>query len=382
MRCTVLYTFFMCTLIVSVVLMILTYQSKVFWKPTKAPSLPSADAGEALIASAGFSWDASVSSVTSDGVTIYPSKDKYDGLTYDLIRSNTVLCKKDPAVLWPQYPTAESKRTTVMVSKSMTNRLEGMIQTFIYETTPSYETNVGFVFADVVSLSILDTVDMNASITINGHPPLNSNNFGTISSNFNGNSHNVYVNGAKIQFSGPVSIPTTKPGAVSFGISGDWTHVYVFDRSLTDSEQADINSYLERQHAIEQTIFYMVNGIPTAQINAVVHHAVTTYECKFSGTGTFSYVGSLMGMKLNAETGVINGTPNRVGRSEVQVKSTSTDGTVLVTALTINVVDTKDFPNKKAFVIGTSIGLGVSVIMLIIIWMRCRNYGKSTGKKR
>lgn len=381
MRCKVMYAFFMSTLIVSIVLMILTYQSRAFWKPTKAPTLPSADAGEALIASAKFSWDASVSSVNSAGVTIYPSKDKYDGLTYDLIRSTDVLCRKDPNVLWPQYPKSESKRTTVLVSNSMTNKLDGMIQTFIFETTPSYESNVGFVFEDVVSLSVLDTVDKSAFVTFNGQSALNSNNFGTIASNFDGNGQNVYVNGAKIQFSGPMPFPETKPGAVSFGISGDWTHVYVFDRSLTDSEQADINSYLERQHAVEQTIYYTVNGIPTAQINTVLNHAVSTYECKFSGTGTFSYVGSLLGMKLNTETGVINGTPNRVGFGHVQVKFTSADGSVLVTALTVSVVDTKEFPNKNAYVIGTSIGLGVSVIMLIIVWMRCRNYGKSTGKK-
>ena len=363
-------------------LLILTYQSRAFWKPTSAPTLPRADAGEALLASAKFSWDVSVSRVNSDGVTIYPSKEKYDGLTYDLVRSTSVLCRKDPHVLWPQFPKSESKRTIVLVSKSMTNRIEGMIQTFIFETTPSYETNVGFVLADVVSLSVIDTVDQSAFVTINGQPPLNSNNFGVISSNFDGTGQNVYVNGAKIHFSGPASLPTTKPGAVLLGVSGDWTHIYVFDRSLTDSEQADVNIYLERQHSIEQTIFYTVNGIPTAQINTVVNHAVSTYECKFSGSGTFSYVGSLLGMKLNTDTGVINGTPTHAGSSNVQVKFTSNDGSILVTALTINVTDTKHFPNKNAYAIGTSIGLGVSVIMLAAIWMRCRNYGKSTGKKR
>ena len=190
------------------------------------------------------------------------------------------------------------------------------------------------------------------------------------------------MNGSKVLFSGTVTNPPPKTGAVVPKISGDWTHMYVFDRCLTDSEQADVNSYLERQHSIEQTIFYTVNGIPTAQINAVVNKAVSTYECKCSSTGTFSYFGSLFGMKLNADTGVINGTPTHVGTSNVQIKFTSTDGTVLVTSLTINVVDTRDFPNKNAYVIATSIVLGVSVIMLAVIWMRCKSYKKTKKNGR
>lgn len=372
----------MITLIISIVLMILTYQSKAFWKPTKAPTLPSSDAGEALIASAKFSWDASVSSVTSDGVTIYPSKDKYDGLTYDLVRKDNSICEKDSNASWIHYPKSVDKRTTILVSKSMSNRFNGVISTYINEATPTYQDLVGFLLYEAISFIILDTVDQSFSITINGQPQLNSNNFGVISSNFDGVGHKTYVNGSKVLFSGTVTNPAPKTGAVVPKVSGDWTHMYVFDRCLTDSEQADVNSYLERQHSIEQTIFYTVNGIPTAQINAVVNKAVSTYECKCSSTGTFSYFGSLFGMKLDADTGVINGTPTHVGTSNVQIKFTSTDGTVLVTSLTINVVDTRDFPNKNAYVIATSIVLGISVIMLVVIWMRCKSYKKTKKNGR
>ena len=148
----------MITLIISIVLMILTYQSKAFWKPTKAPTLPSSDAGEALIASAKFSWDASVSSVTSDGVTIYPSKDKYDGLTYDLVRKDNSICEKDPNASWIHYPKSVDKRTTILVSKSMSNRFNGVISTYINEATPTYQDLVGFLLYEAISFIILDTV--------------------------------------------------------------------------------------------------------------------------------------------------------------------------------------------------------------------------------
>ena len=378
MRYTVLYVTFMSAMIASIVLMILTFQSKAFWKPTKLPTATLS--GQAIVESAKFSWDRSVSSVNSAGVTTFPSLKQYDGAHYNLVLtpSDTSLFvgsvdrfTHEPGVIWHEYPKLSDKRTTILVRSQNT---ESYLESYISEYNNVVSDNklvftLGFDWVWQTEISQVQTLDETQIISLSP-VLLNTSRAGVMASSFDGRNPLAYMNGNPVDFKRTLNAPVVDGNTMLQVADSYWTKLYVFDRCLSDEEQAAVNSYLTGLYVQPNPIAYVVNDIPTVRIDAIVNQPVPTYKCVFAAPATFSFSGSLLGLVLDTNTGVINGIPKAVGVSHVQIKCTTEDGTNSVTSLIIDVKPLRSFPNKTTYTTVTATVLGISVLALVVLMTR------------
>jgi hypothetical protein len=409
MRYSLIYIVLILAMIASIVMLVLTLETKKLWTPTKALSIIS---GQAIVESAKFSWDRNISSVNAAGLTIFPSLKQYDGVSYNLVY---VPYDKYPdngyppdsyihesGVEWREYPKLTDKRTTILV-RVQNETTFSFIDSFIAEFNHTPEGDklaiqVGFALPFMYQVKCIQhvgetNVELSVPVVLNATPTPSGLKYtdrngvttpymcfsGVMSYSFDGRNPLTYVNGHPINFETNTNVPVMKGNTMLDIIDSYWTKVYVFDRCLSDEEQAAVNSYLTTTYIKPNPISYTKNDIPIANIDAIVNEPIPTYKCIFKTPGIFKYTGSLLGLDFNAETGVINGTPKVIGTSNLQVQCTTQNQTTSVTSLTINVKPLTSFPNKDIYTIMTSIVLGVSIIMLIIL---STHHAKSRSKRR
>ena len=378
MRYIVVYITLISAMIASIVLIILTFESKVFWKLTKLPT--AILSGQAIIESAKFSWDRSVSSVDSTGARIFPSSKQYGGVSYNL-----VMTPRDTSLFvgsvdrfthefdmpWDEYPKLPDKRTTILVRSQNT---ESFLESYISEYNnvvgdDKLVFTLGFDWVWQTEISQVQTLDETQIISLSP-VLLNTSRAGVMASSFDGRNPLAYMNGYPVDFKRTLNAPVVNGNIMLQVADSYWSKLYVFDRCLSDEEHAAVNSYLTSIYVQPNPIAYVVNDIPTVRIDAIVNQPVPTYKCVYAGPATFSFSGSLLGLALDTNTGVINGIPKAVGVSHVQIKCTTEDGANSITSLIIDVKPLRSFPNKTTYITVTSTVLGVSVLALIVLMTR------------